>query len=181
MSHPATGGPMSLIWTVAGMPMLIGTSTAARAPLRCCIVNPPRASGDSYSITGRTLTRGQGERRATLGLPAEDISLWVHGLLEESHEEGTLFNEFPPIIRTDIRQEEHPMQNYLSRFVSIICLFCMVTAGIVLSVGNSAVDPMDNPVELTGTSNSTPTAQHIEPIGPEKLERFLYIGNTRFL
>ncbi|XP_035666001.1 proton channel OtopLc-like [Branchiostoma floridae] len=71
---------------------------------------------------------------------------------------------------------EHPMQNYLSRFVSIICLFCVVTAGIVLSVGNSAVDPIDNPVEFTGTSNSTPTPLHMEPIGPEKLERFLYIA-----
>ncbi|XP_035691642.1 proton channel OtopLc-like [Branchiostoma floridae] len=73
---------------------------------------------------------------------------------------------------------EHPMamQNYLARFVSIICLFCLVTAGIVLSVGNSTVDPMDNPVEFTGTSNTTPTPPHMEPIGPEKLERFLYIA-----
>ncbi|XP_066279101.1 uncharacterized protein [Branchiostoma lanceolatum] len=75
---------------------------------------------------------------------------------------------------------EHPMQNYLSRFVSIICLFCLVTTGIVISVGNmnSTGDNMD--VEFTvRTPNITPPPTghpHMELIGPEKLERFLYIA-----
>ncbi|KAI8484746.1 hypothetical protein Bbelb_375090 [Branchiostoma belcheri] len=78
---------------------------------------------------------------------------------------------------------EHPLQNYLARFVSIIGLFCLVTTGIVLSVGNiEDGDTADNPVDLTQNLHFTPTSPTItgnpqmEPIGPEKLERFLYIA-----
>ncbi|XP_066282201.1 proton channel OTOP1-like isoform X3 [Branchiostoma lanceolatum] len=76
---------------------------------------------------------------------------------------------------------EHPMQNYLSRLVSIICLFCLVTTGIVLSVGHSTGDAANNPVDFSGTpANITPASPtgtpQMEPIGPEELERFLYIA-----
>ncbi|XP_066282200.1 proton channel OtopLc-like isoform X2 [Branchiostoma lanceolatum] len=73
---------------------------------------------------------------------------------------------------------EHPMQNYLARFVSIICLFCLVTTGIVLSIGKNIGDAMNHHVDFTRTPNITPSPTgnpQMEPIGPEELERFLYI------
>ncbi|XP_078672086.1 proton channel OtopLc-like [Branchiostoma floridae x Branchiostoma belcheri] len=80
-----------------------------------------------------------------------------------------------------VKQGEHSLQNYLARFVSIIGLFCLVTTGIVLSVGNiEDGDAADNPVDLTQNLHFTPTSptanSQMEPIGPEKLERFLYIA-----
>ncbi|CAH1262023.1 Hypp2495 [Branchiostoma lanceolatum] len=70
------------------------------------------------------------------------------------------------------------MQNYLARFVSIICLFCLVTTGIVLSIGKNIGDAMNHHVDFTRTPNITPSPTgnpQMELIGPEELERFLYI------